>query len=239
MKKWGKWISGGLGFVIGGPIGAIIGFLIGSAIDATDTQIIERHSTKADFKISLLVLLSAMMKADGKVLKSELNVVKSFLTQNFGDEQALEALQIIKKLLDEEYDIIPVCQQINQHLNHSSKLELLHLLIMVAHADGEFAIAEQQLLLKIAPALGIGQADYSSLLAPYQKNKNSNWAYDILEIPSNATNEEIKKAYRKMAMKYHPDKVHNLGDEIKKTATEKFRSVNDAYETIKKQRGIS
>ncbi len=239
MREWGKWISGGLGFVIGGPIGAIIGFLIGSAIYKTEVNKPDKQSTQGDFKVSLLVLLAAVMKADGKVLKSELNIVKQFLSQNFGEEQALEALQILKELLEKEYSIVPVCQQINQHLNHSSKLELLHLLVMVAHADKEFAPVEQQLLSRIAPLLGINHSDYLSLLAPYQKNQNSNWAYDILEIKNTASNDEVKKAYRKMAMKYHPDKVHNLGEEIKETATEKFRSVNEAYEAVKKQRGMS
>lgn len=239
MAKWGKWITGGLGFVIGGPIGAVIGFVIGSAIDSTNVQVGRTHSTQGDFKMSLLVLMAAVMKADGKVVKSELTVVKRFLTTNFGEEQALEALQILKKLLEENYDIMPVCQQISTNINYSSRLELLHLLIMVAHADGEYATSEQQLLLKIAAAMGISQAEYQSLLAPYQKTQNPDWAYDILELPKTATDEEVKKAYRKMAMKYHPDKVHNLGEEVHKTATEKFRSVNDAYESIKKARGMA
>lgn len=239
MGKWGKWITGGLGFVIGGPIGAVIGFVIGSAIDGGNVQVGKSQTSQGDFKMSLLVLMAAIMKADGKVVKAELTIVKRFLTSNFGEEQALEALQILKKLLEENYDVMPVCQQISTNINYSSRLELLHLLIMVAHADGDFAVPEQQLLLKIASAMGINHAEYQSLLAPYQKNQNPDWAFDILEIPSSATDDEVKKAYRKMAMKYHPDKVHNLGEEVHKTATEKFRSVNDAYESIKKARGIA
>lgn len=239
MGKWAKWITGGLGFVVGGPIGAVIGFLIGSAIDGSTLQVGTGHSTQGDFKMSLLVLMAAVMKADGKVVKSELQVVKSFLVRNFGEEQALEALQILKKLLDENYDIVPVCQQIGQSLNYSARLELMHLLIMLAHADGDFAPSEQSLLIQIAANLGISQAEYQSLLAPYQKTQNADWAYDLLEISSSASDEDVKKAYRKMAMKYHPDKVHNLGEEVHKTATEKFRSVNEAYESIKKSRGMA
>lgn len=240
MGKWNKWISGGLGFVIGGPIGAIIGFALGTLIDHGGISMASGQTThQGDFKMSLLVLMAAMMKADGKIVKAELNVVKKFLSTNFGEEQALDALQMLKKLLEEDYDVIPVCQQINTHLNKSTKLELVHLLIMVAHADGEYAKSEQRLLLQIAGALGLTQADYASLLAPYHKQENPNWAYDILEIPAEATNEEIKKAYRRMAMKYHPDKVNDLGEEIKKTATEKFRTVNEAYEALKKARGMA
>ena len=74
--------------------------------------------------------------------------------------------------------------------------------------------------------------------APYVKNIDQNWAYKALELEPSATIDDIKKGYRRMAMKYHPDKVANLGDDIKKSATEKFRSVNEAYEQLKKQRGF-
>ena len=63
-------------------------------------------------------------------------------------------------------------------------------------------------------------------------------SYKILEIEPNCSDEDLKKAYRKMAMKYHPDKVSHLGEEVKKSAEEKFREVGAAYEYIKKQRGI-
>ena len=61
---------------------------------------------------------------------------------------------------------------------------------------------------------------------------------DKLEVCYNATDEEVKKAYRRMAMKFHPDKVATAGEEIRKQATEKFRGINEAYEHIKKQRGL-
>ena len=68
--------------------------------------------------------------------------------------------------------------------------------------------------------------------------KDSQSDYKILEIGPNATDSEVKKAYRKMATKYHPDKVNHLGIDIQKLAEEKFKSVSDAYQTIKKQRGM-
>jgi DnaJ like chaperone protein len=86
--------------------------------------------------------------------------------------------------------------------------------------------------------LGIQHADYQSLLALYQRQKDANWAYTALEISPSATNEEVKKAYRRMAMKYHPDKVANAGEEIRNQATEKFRGINEAYEYIKAQRKL-
>ena len=73
----------------------------------------------------------------------------------------------------------------------------------------------------------------------FNKQEDKNWAYKVLEIEPNASNEEVKKAYRRMAMKFHPDKLNTMGEEVKKSATEKFKKVNDAYQTIKKERNLN
>jgi len=69
--------------------------------------------------------------------------------------------------------------------------------------------------------------------------KDPHWAYDVLEVTKDATDSEIKKSYRDLAKRHHPDKVAHLGEDIKRAATEKFQKINAAYEEIKKQRGIS
>jgi DnaJ like chaperone protein len=235
----GKWIAGGLGWAFGGPIGALIGFGIGSLLEGTTVQTTTHRTTEADFKISLLVLIACIMKADGKILKSELAVAKKFLVNNYGEEHALEALQLLKDLLNKEINENEVAAQISQQMNYSSKLELLHLLFMVAYADGEVHPLELDAIQRIAANFRISAADFDSVRAPYTQTVDRDWAYKTLEIEPSASNDELKKAYRRMAMKYHPDKVHNLGDDMKKSATEKFRTINDAYETIKKARGIS
>ena len=243
MAGFGKWLGGGLGFVLGGgPLGAIIGFALGSMFDspsAVKSSESRAATAQNDFKMSLLVLIACVMKADGRVQKSELAVAKRFLIANFGEEGALEALQILKNILEQEIDESQVAMQINQFMNYSAKLQLVHLLFDIALSDGEVHPAEQAMIERIASIFRISTADFESLKAPYFKNTDPGWAYKTLEIESTATEEEIKKAYRRMAMKYHPDKVHNLGDDMKKSATEKFRTINDAYETIKKARGMS
>ena len=243
MSSFGKWIGGGLGFVLGGPIGALIGFGLGSMLDNTSVNISSSglgaaNTNEGDFKVSLLVLVACVMKADGRIDKAELAVVKKFLVANFGEQGALDALQVLKRLLDQDINESEVAAQIGHNLNYSSKLQLLHLLFDIAYADGEVVASELDTILRIANHFRIDRLDFESLKAPYMKAKDVNWAYKALEIEPTATEEEIKKAYRRMAMKYHPDKVNDLGEEIKKSATEKFRSINDAYENIKKQRGI-
>jgi DnaJ like chaperone protein len=243
MGNFAKWIGGGLGWAFGGSIGAIIGFALGSLFgestttSSTHTQ--TRRTTERDFKASLLVMIACVMKADGRVQKAELDIVKKFLIANFGEDGALEALQILKKLLDQPINEVEVAQQINQYMNYSAKLQLIRLLFDVAYADGDVNAPELQVIRRISGVFGISNVEFESLKAPYVKHVDENWAFKALEIETTATNDDIKKAYRRMAMKYHPDKVANLGDDIKKSATEKFRAVNEAYEHLKKQRNFT
>ena len=80
---YGKWIGGGLGWAFGGPIGGILGFMFGSMVDGMNRGTAEYTGTRTgDFSVSLMVLAAAVMKADGKVVKSELDYVKNFLKQH-------------------------------------------------------------------------------------------------------------------------------------------------------------
>jgi DnaJ like chaperone protein len=124
-------------------------------------------------------------------------------------------------------------------MNYSAKLQLIHLLFDIAYADGNIQANELSLIERISGIFRISSADFNSIKAPYNKQTDPVWAYKTLEIEPSATDEEVKKAYRRMAMKYHPDKVNNLGEDMKKSATEKFRSINAAYENIKNIRGIN
>lgn len=245
----GKWILGGLGFAVGGPIGALIGVLIGSAFDSVahnadngtsrqDTSRASQRFTQGDISVSIIVLLACVIKADGRVLKSEINFIKPFLLRTFGQEGAKQALQLLKELLNQHIDVAAVAQQVAQYVNYSTRLELLHLLLQVANADGEIDSNELNVINRIATNMSIKDADYQSILALFKRQQDSNWAYTALEIQPSATDEEIKKAYRRMAMKYHPDKVANAGENIRQQATDKFRGINEAYEHIKKQRGL-
>lgn len=245
MGNFAKWIGGGLGWAFGGPMGAIIGFALGSLLGGSEssqtahrTTTTARRTSEQDFKASLLVMIACVMKADGTAQKAELAVVKKFLVANFGEQGALEALQLLKKLLEQPINEMEVARQINQYMNYSSKLQLVRLLFDIAYADGEVNSAELNMIQRISVSFSLSQADFESLKAPFVKNVDQNWAYKSLEIEPTATNDEIKKAYRRMAMKYHPDKVHNLGEDIKKSATDKFRAVNEAYEHLKKQKGF-
>jgi len=234
-RGYGKWIGGGLGWAFGGPLGAILGFAMGSMFDGSQGNMY-RGNARGDFAMSLLVLSAAVMKADAKVVKSELDYIKSFFIRQFGLDETERLLPILKEILKQEINIQEISMQVGQYMDYPSKLQLLHYLFGIASADGQYHASEVDAIEKIAGYMGIRAADFASIRAMFVKNINS--AYDILEIVPEATDEEVKKAYRRLAVEYHPDKVSHLGEDIRKAATEKFQTLNAAYEQIKKQRGI-
>lgn len=240
MGRFGKWLGGGLGFVMGGPIGGLIGFLVGSMVDSNTGQASYYRSpastTHGAFGVSLLVLIAAVMKADGKVVKSELDFVKQFFIRQFGRDSAADATIMLRDLLKKDIPLTDVCGQISSYMDYSSRLQLIHLLFNVSMADGSIHPSETGVIERISGLLGISSRDFISIKNMFIYETDS--SYKILEIERDASDEEIKKAYRRMAMKYHPDKVSHLGEDFKKTAEEKFSKVNEAYERIKKERNM-
>lgn len=234
MGFFGKWIGGSLGFVMGGPVGGMLGFLLGNAVDETTGEPV--RMTQNDFGVSLLVLIAAVMKADGKVVKSELDYVKRVFVNQFGEESAQQALLVLRDILNHEIPVKEVCIKIRDNMNYSSRLQLLHLLFNISLADALIQKQELEMLEHISFNLGVSKEDYRSIRNMFVPETDS--FYKILEIDKTATDDEVKKAYRRMAMKYHPDKVSHLGEEFKKSADEKFKKVNEAYERIKKERNI-
>jgi DnaJ like chaperone protein len=242
MAKFAKWIGGGLGWAVGGPIGAIIGFTIGSVVDGAGESIrpytgrTQRQTTTGGYVMSLLVLIAAVMKADGKIMKSELDYVKAFLKQNFGEDSANEAVKMLRDLLNQTIPVGDVCRQIQRNMHYSARLQLLHFLFGIAQADKQVSEDELKLIEFISSEMGITENDLKSIKAMFIQD--TGYAYKILEIETTATDEEIKKAYRRMAMKYHPDKLATMGEEFQLAAQEKFRKVNEAYQKIKKERNL-
>ncbi|MHC1707955.1 MAG: TerB family tellurite resistance protein [Bacteroidales bacterium] len=238
MARYTKWIAGGLGWALGGPIGGILGFVFGSMVDGmSNVETQSRPTQEGDFNVSLLILSAAIMKADGKVVKAELDYVKSFFTRNFGAEKATEDMLVLREILKQHINISEVCLQIRHNMAYAERLQLLHYLFGIATADGMAQATEIQMIAQMSYYLGISASDLASIQSMFFKDTNS--AYKILEIDPNATDEEVKKAYRKMALKHHPDKVSHLGDDVRKAAEEKFREIQSAYEDIKKQRNLN
>ncbi len=239
-----------LGFTSSGPTGAVIGFLIGMYIDYVngpkeeDTPEYQQrpryqsHQDRyppVDFKNSLLILIAAIMNADGSVLKSELELVKAMLVRTYGEHEAKSLLLKLRDYLKQSHNLAEVCRNLRMRMSYSPRLELVHILFRISRADGDISAAEINLIQLIATQLGISTPDYLSIRAMFVSSPDSD--YQILEIPTSATEEEAKKAYRKMVMRFHPDRLQGLDDSEKKAAEAKFIKVQQAYENIKKAKG--
>ena len=243
MGCFTKLILTGLGWAFGGPIGGIIGYALGSLFSASNpitfrSEVNEHFGNteeKRDFNVTLLVLSAAVMKADGGVKKSELDYVKRFFLQNFGQERAENYIKMLREILDKDYNIYDVSRQVGQYMDYSSRLQLLHYLFGIAASDGNVSNPEIDVIHTISMYMGVSESDYLSFVREINATDN---AYKILGIDPNASDEEVKKAYREMAKKNHPDLVSNLGEDVRQAAEKKFQEINQAYETIKKQRGL-
>ena len=243
------WIAGALGWAFFGPLGALFGYAAGSLFNAAQRakegtapgggSQAGPEAARNGFIASLLALTAAMMKADGRATKSELDVVKAFFSQQFGNRIAQDALRTLRDLLDRDIPLGPICAQIRMNMNYSQRMALLHFLYSIAHADGELHPAEDRLLGRLASELGIAAADMRSIAAMFAPKADPGADYRVLEVAPNASDDDVRRAYRRMSMKHHPDKVAHLGPEFQKTATEKFQRVNAAYAAIKKARGMS
>ena len=231
----GKWVGIGAGWFLAGPIGAIIGYYISkSFFDGKNDQ------AKA-YELSLLILSSLVIKSDGKIVKAELDYVKQFFINTFGVQKANKYFEVFNKLNKQSLssELRPVCQQLNSYVNHASRLQIIHFLFGVSASDNEIHPSEIELIKKIAGYLNINQYDFESIQSMFLTEGSANsldkW-FAILEIDKNASDNEIKKAHRKMVIKYHPDKLQGVSKEIIKLAEDKFLLVQQAYENIMKSR---
>lgn len=235
-----KWIGASLGWSFGGPIGAIIGLAVGSLLDGNvkvgGTSTAASSTQSGDFEVSLLILASIVIKADGRQDPRELDFVRQQFVGMFGKQRANHAFKLFKAIGQQQISVRQVCLQIRQRMDHASRLQLLHFLFGIAQSDTHVDDSEVQVIERIAIYLGINSKDLESIKAMFYKS--SEGAYKILEIEPTASNAAIKTAYRKMVKKYHPDKVLHLGKEYQKGAEAKFRSVQEAYEQLQKERGF-
>ena len=241
-----KIIAAIIGYVFFRFPGAVLGYFIGSIFDRSSgnrggfqaifQQDVSRVSP-ADFELNLLSLASLVIKADGKVSQSEMDFVRRYFVQAYGKERANAVFKTFNDLTKENgVSAQQVCQFLKQRTPYESRLQIIHFLFSIANADGYVTESEVSQIQRITTFLSINYRDFESIKAMFFKNPDS--AYKILEIESSAKEPEIKKAYRSMVKKYHPDKLVHMDAVYRKGAEEKFRRVQEAYEQIQKERGF-
>ena len=250
-----------LGWIFSGSFWiGLLGFFLGGFLDNTNRiriNIHKQNTSRDDFINTLLIFTSAVVQSDnGKMVRSELDFVRSYLLRILGPEKTQEALLVLRDMLDKEFDIASVAQQFGRKASIQEKLMMLQFLFGLAATDHVVHNAEMETIRFISREMGISNHDFESLKAMFfggQGNQGGNYSssssgsrtiynidndYKILEIEPSASDEEVKKAYRKQAMKHHPDKVNHLGDDIRKAAEERFAKLNESFERIKKARNM-
>lgn len=243
-----KWVGAFVGFFVRGFIGSVVGFFIGSFVDnffgnkSSGSRSVFQDMgsgsvSPADFELNLLSLCSIVIKADGQVSQREMDYVRQYFVSTYGKEKANAIFRTFNEINKKrEISAQRICTYLNQRTRYEVRLQLLHFLFGIAQADGSISTPEINKIREIAGYLRVSQTDFDSIMAMFIKSADN--SYKILDIPKSATDQEVKKAYRELAKKYHPDRVNTQDDAIKKGAEEKFKEVQRAYETIQKERGI-
>lgn len=259
----GKWIGGFLGWIAtgGSPIGVLLGIAIGSMFDgggdprigtssmfgqtSGEQQQRQQQGERNSFLFSMLVLASYIIRADGKIMHSEMELVRGVLRQNFGDVAATQGDQILRRLFDEakrqgpdayQKTISDSCAQIAANTDYSERLQLLSFLVMIAQADGHMASEEVSAIKDCARWMHMSENEVDSML--HLKGDSLDDAYKVLGVSPEASDDELKKAYRRLALEHHPDRVAKLGDDVRRAAEKKFQEINAAKERIWKARGL-
>ena len=212
--------------------GAFVGFFIGSFLSPK----VQKISSK-DFEINLLALASLVIKADGKVTQNELDFVRRYFISAYGKNRANEVFKIFNQnVKNKGISVSKISRLFNLALNYESRLQVIHFLFGIAKADGNISELEIKKLLEFSNLFKLSYADFLSIKAMFIQESDN--AYKILEVDKTATNDEIKKSYRDLAKKHHPDKVQHLGDAYVKAAQDKFQQIQKAYQNIKNERGF-
>lgn len=259
-----KWIGGFLGLLGGGPLGALAGFALGTLYDKLSDSAAQAFSqtnsgghqqpsgtsneegARNGFFFALMVLSAHVIAADDKIMHSEMECMRRFIRQNFGEQAVAQCDQIIKRLFEKRKqigadawnrEITACCNQIAGVMPEEQRLLLLRYLVEIAKADGNIAPEEVQCLYEIAVGLRLSTDEVDQLRGMGKSTLDD--AYKVLGLTADATDDEVRKAYRKMALKHHPDKVANLGEDVRKEAEKKFKDIAAAKDLIYQSRGMN
>ena len=214
------------------------------------TQQQTAQGNRNSFLFSILVLSSYIIRADGKVMHSEMEHLRSFIRNNFGYNAVDQADQIMRRLFEQQKKmdseragayqdiVIQSCRQIASNMQYEQRLQLLAFLADIARADGIVTGEEVNALRTVARALGLSDKEVDSMLNLSDGATNLDAAYKVLEISPDATDDEVRKAYRKLALKHHPDRVATLGEDVRKAAEKKLQEINAARDLIYKARSL-
>ena len=230
----------GIGFLFGGPLGAILGAVVAGGLPGVETVFGAGESEKERFLFysHLVILMTLVAKADGRITGDETAKILATLRRELDFSE--QDLEIAERLIAETERQNPSPEAIAAQYSRTAapevRLALLRLLWIVACADGHIDRREEQFIAGVGAAMRLSAADQRAVRAEFFSSSDQN--YRLLGVDPEATDEEVREAYRRMAKQSHPDRVAHLGEEYARLAGEKFSQINAAYDGIRSERGL-
>ena len=256
MSIWGKLLVGGVGFALGGPLGAVLGLAVGHGVDKVRNNDLKNINNNMQFNTNdkqmvfatgVIVLSAKLAKADGKVTKDEIEAFRTVFDFDSTDEANIGQIYNKAKISAEGYEIY--AQQLKDVFGNQEALyvEFLTALFKIAYADGNLHDKELEMISKVSKIFGMPQNIFESIYMSFSREDEvSNFEllkndYEILLCKDTDSDKKIKQSYLKLVKDYHPDTLVSKGlpEEFIRFANERLTKINNAYDRIKKSRKLN
>ncbi|HOV13352.1 MAG TPA: DnaJ domain-containing protein [Spirochaetota bacterium] len=260
----GKLLGLFFGFLVFGPIGSFIGLIFGFIFDA-NVKVFNYNFFAEDSGVENELLMKSFPALCAEIVlsygidKNSVFIVKNLSIEIFGKKAAIELMESFKNYVENGYStdrLQSLCEELRYGVDSNTKVNLINILFKIIKFRGFYSKSEVDALKRIAQYMGMninpfGNSNYNENFYGYYENSDGYYQnqniynyttakdyYKVLEIDNSASDDDIKKQYRNLCKKYHPDIVNNLPEKDKKASEEKMKEIIDAYEEIKKERGI-
>ena len=264
MDYWGKIIGGLAGLLTRQPLLVLLGVILGHQFDRGFAERIARLRSDGQSALSLpdgfvsalFQVMGHMAKADGRVTDDEIRAARSLMHRlNMGPQQIRHAMAGFTEGKQADFQIQSTILELRTKYARRPEQRSLfvRLLMEVSLSKNSLQQVERSILWSICKTLDIGRVELAQLEAMLRAQRGFrkslhggndaarvNSAYQSLGVEQSATNAEIKKAYRRLMNKHHPDKIMSAKPDVAviDEAERMTREVRSAYELLKTRRSI-
>ncbi|MCH8136526.1 MAG: co-chaperone DjlA [Proteobacteria bacterium] len=264
MPYWGKVIGTLGGLAIGHPWMAIIGLLVGHLFDrgfadrftrfGPDVSAARLEQLPQQYLRALFEIMGHLAKVDGRVTEDEIRAARALMHRlGLGPTEIRRAINWFERGKEVSYPLISTLRSMRGQSARRADMRglFVRLLMEVALSKSSLQQTERATIWTICKELDIGRVELAQLeamlraqrgfrrsVAGAADGKRVNDAYVALGIDRSSSNDEIKKAYRRLMNKNHPDKLaaRGLPESMRPVAEERSRELNSAYDIIKRAR---
>ncbi|MDF1563025.1 MAG: TerB family tellurite resistance protein [Deltaproteobacteria bacterium] len=266
MKLWigGKVTGAAVGMAVGGPVGALVGLAVGHALDhftkPEDVDELLRQErqerqqraplpagesasdreARLQFTTHLVALFAAVAQADGNVRREEVRTIRSFFSDRLHiSGKDLEFVRLLlKKALRDPVDVEAAARTYKAASTGADRMLFVQALYEMVCDRGEPNPAQQKMINQIVVALDLSEADHHTIRSIYFSVPGLDEDYALLGLPEGCGDDDLKRAFRTLAAKHHPDKVTHLGTDAVAMAGKRFAEIKGAYDRIRAARGL-